>query len=257
MAIDPLSNTTRVERRNLLAVSTIAITSRAFSIVVDTIPVAGLSMHFSPGVFSFLLMISTVYFIIVFLLYYIIDLKDFEVPNHLAVTDKLYAEKVARFRSAEIGRLANIINATLGAGYRVVLSEIFSSVLSKADAMWPRKLDKSAAFATGPYSGDIIQLLYTAPNATSGAWITKTEDPDKFSKMEEFCFDTILRFGFRARIHRIRMMPWLYSVHMLYMFRLYAIDGVLPVFLGILAIASLYNAVDVTWLSGLVPAKIP
>lgn len=256
MAIDPLSNTTRVERRNLLAVSTIAITSKAFSVAVDTIPVAGLSIHFETGVFSFLLMISTVYFLVVFLLYYFVDLKDFPVPNHLKETDKIYSEKVAAYRQREIRRLNPLIEALMPPGYRAVVDDrLVGNALTDADDLWPQrsKFDASVSTAHGETP---IKLLYRGEGDKDSKWLKRSDNLELQQKAEEVLYKLLNTYGHRVHLYRMMLRPKLYAIHFLYMLRLYAIDGILPVCLAVLAVAALYNLIDVTWLSNLVPANI-
>src|SRR5262249_10848467 len=85
---DPLTQATRTTKRNLLAASVVAITFKAFDIVADKIPVAGMTITFDKGVFEFLLVMVLWYFLAAFVLYYYIDIENFPRTAHHESTDK-------------------------------------------------------------------------------------------------------------------------------------------------------------------------
>ncbi|TRC93903.1 hypothetical protein FJV77_20725 [Mesorhizobium sp. WSM4306] len=250
MAIDPLSGTTRVERRNLLAVSTIAITAKTFNISLQTIPIAGLSIRFDPGVFSFLLVVTIIYFGVTFILYYIIDIKDSQIPAHISRTDESYNKKVDKFTSKTSAKVELEIDGALPENYSPVFDhQSYQKILREADLVWPRKLEPSE-FLKGGHDA-IIRVLHHLPGEKSGKWVLSSDAA--YAGLAAIAQTNVWRYGLRVHLYRIFLRPWRYSIHSMYLFRLYGIDGVLPILAAVVSVAAIYNLIDLTWLSTLVP----
>src|SRR5436305_1195225 len=94
---DPLTPATRGAKRNLLVASVLAITFKAFDVKVDKIPVAGLSIDFDDRLFSFLLLTTTAYFLVTFVLYYFIDIRNLDTTTHQKTSDKIFSNKFSMF----------------------------------------------------------------------------------------------------------------------------------------------------------------
>lgn len=80
--VDPLSEVTRREKRNLLAVSLFIITLKAFDIHITEIEIDGNKVAFKEEAIPFIAMISGAYFAITFVIYWFIDYKNAETPEH-------------------------------------------------------------------------------------------------------------------------------------------------------------------------------
>lgn len=102
MSTDPLSNTTRATKRNLLVLSVLAITYRAFDVTVDRVPVTGgLSITLDPRVIVFLVSLCLLYFFCTFVLYYFIDMKNITPSSHQAKSKSSYLDNVSSFSNKQ------------------------------------------------------------------------------------------------------------------------------------------------------------
>jgi hypothetical protein len=84
---DPLSSATRATKRNLLIVSLLAITFKAFNVTTDKLSFLGLAMTYDQGTFEFLMAVSLFYLLLTFALYYYIDIRNFPRTSHQQRTD--------------------------------------------------------------------------------------------------------------------------------------------------------------------------
>ncbi|MCK5331485.1 MAG: hypothetical protein KAK01_08755 [Candidatus Marinimicrobia bacterium] len=78
MPYDPLSSSTRSNRRWLLGVSAAAIVVKAFGVTIDSIPAVGLDIKFDAELLPFVLGAAIVYFLISFCMYIADDLLNAE-----------------------------------------------------------------------------------------------------------------------------------------------------------------------------------
>lgn len=79
---DPLSELTRREKRNLLAISLFAITAKAFDIHLKEVELNGNKVSFDESAVPFVLVLAGAYFLVTFVMYWIIDIKNAEMPEH-------------------------------------------------------------------------------------------------------------------------------------------------------------------------------
>ena len=58
------------------------ITIKAFNVTIEKIPLGGLAIKFDNRVFSFLLLLALIYFLPILLIYYFIDIRNFNPTKH-------------------------------------------------------------------------------------------------------------------------------------------------------------------------------
>lgn len=89
MPKDPLNPATRLAKRNLIGLSALAITVRAFDIKIDKLPITGLTLSVNEGAFRVCAFIGIIYFFIQFFLYRMSDfLNNDEKDNKLIISNK-------------------------------------------------------------------------------------------------------------------------------------------------------------------------
>src|SRR4051812_6371044 len=119
---DPLSGATRATKRNLLVASVLGIAANAFRVSVDKIPIAGLSINFDDRLFSFLLLCVLIYFLGTFILYYSIDINNFEKTSHQTESEKRYRLRINDFDSHYLTLMQNDLQARAPKEFLVKLS---------------------------------------------------------------------------------------------------------------------------------------
>ena len=62
-------------------------------------------------------------------------------------------------------------------------------------------------------------------------------------------------YGRRYKLKQISLMPRLYAVRTTYFVRDYLTDGLLPIILGLFAIAALYDLISVQWIQNTAPTR--
>src|SRR5260370_13448666 len=127
---DPLSTATRATKRNLLAASVLAISANAFNVSVDKIPVGGLSITFDDRLFAFLLLIVLAYFLCTFILYYAIDMNNYEATGHQEKVEKALLQRLVSFSSKYSSKMQADLQK-LTTEYRILLHHAFSSFLTE------------------------------------------------------------------------------------------------------------------------------
>ena len=254
MGIDPLSNSTRVAKRNLLVASVAAVTYRAFSVKIQRIPVGNVSIEFDDRVFTFLLAIVLLYFLMTFLLYYFIDIRNTQPTMHFLGSEKRYHDKIsslasqteieilealrARFPAfgfASNGHLANLLRSIeIGSTYR--------RVDTKEENKGPRA-------AIGIYD-----LKTTTPHNPQGSMLQDQNEKMR-AESARIARALIRRYRRRFLTTRALALPRRYLVKLLYLTRDYFIDGALPVLLGAIALLAVYDVLSLEWLQHFAPAK--
>jgi hypothetical protein len=236
MPVDPLSSTTRTTKRNLLVASVLAITYKAFNVTIDKIPVAGLSINFDNRVFTFLLLITLLYFLLTFVLYYFIDIRNIETTAHQTASEKLFRDALHRFVSDYDSKLKKEVKERFP-DYDIPQIEIAGTLAGQlATGAYP----KVSKF---PGGRKIILDDYPEP---------KPEPDPAFVKTAHHM---LRRYKRSYWIRYFSLLPRRYSIRLTYLVRNYLTDGLLPIALGCFAIIVLYGKVGVQWIQLLTPAQ--
>lgn len=238
MGIDPLSPATRTTKRNLLLTSGLAITFKAFNVVVEKIPVAGFSINFDARLLNFLLLMGLVYFLITFVLYYFIDIRNFDTTPHQSAAQERFKRKVADFQEAYFYRMKasaeNLLPKDVGIHFMLMVHNYFNDSPSRA---------------VQSYS------IRKGRNPTSGIELGRGDNPGLYAPIDRLILRRLLRYP----AVRERMLI-LYRIHLslielAYLFRNYVLDGALPIVIAIVGFCSLYGIINVNWLQKIVPAS--
>jgi hypothetical protein len=235
---DPLSPATRATKRNLLIASVLAISANAFNVSIDKIPLAGLSVNFDDRLFAFLLVVSLVYFLCTFVLYYFIDIKNLEPTQHQEIVEKEYHERLVLFPQRYSKNVHNDLQ-TLAPEGCVVATVLGFDPSGNADAA-------NSSFSVkkrGPaYSPDDGLRLPQQENAAVYAAIQSRLDlwRGRYSR------------AFRANRRRAAAMVSL--IRATYSIRNYFFDGALPILLGLFALIAIIGHVDLRWIQNFLPS---
>jgi len=62
-----------------------------------------------------------------------------------------------------------------------------------------------------------------------------------------------VQFRYKRRAHSFMLLPSLYAVRILYFVRNYLVDGVFPFMLAALALAAIFQLIDLHWLRAWIP----
>jgi hypothetical protein len=248
MTTDPLSTATRTAKRNLLAVSILAITYKAFNVTVENIPIEGLNLKFQPGAFAFLLLSAVTYFLATFALYYWIDIKNMETTDHQRKTSEYYGNQLKDFRRAYAASLTSDIQAVLPKIWSVSRVETDPAIaLARYDvAPWSWRLINGASIVD-----EWLKAIYVRNHPNPARPLAQFPD---FVASATPVIQEFLRkyrwFSFRERCELNRgQIP----VNLVYLVRNYGLDGCLPCLLAVIAIAAMYGCINLTWLSRLLP----
>jgi hypothetical protein len=255
MPVDPLSSATRTAKRNLMVVSVLSITYRAFNVSVEKIPVAGLSIDFDDRVFIFLLAVSLLWFLLTFSLYYFIDVRNVQPTLHLVGSEKRYADAIGGYiginESHIVAKLRKAFptytfNST---GVGVLLRQIEAGNLYMAEqalgdgnVFSPRS---SLQILTWPYGRDHEPDVVQDDASNSRLFI----EAARIIRVE------LRKYKRRFCIYLLLRLPRRYAVRAAYLLRDYGTDGALPVALGIVALLGLFNLIGFGWLQHLTPPK--
>lgn len=253
MAIDPLSPATRAAKRNLLAISAVAITYKVFNVTIETIPIGGLKIDFERGAFTFLIICGLVYFGITFVLYYWIDIKNLERTPHQEVTTDKIKLKLSNFRYRTVQSVCSAIQNQLPPSNSIPagtsgLDENVFLILEAQEKSLLRRIGCDLRFTVVDNSGGDRQLRFVN--------VTTEECPAPFRAALDAAVKKIRWYRWRYLPYRLVMFAWTTSVRLTYGFRNYGTDGILPVALMLFAIAAMYDLVSVRWLVNIVPRSM-
>lgn len=255
MAIDPLSHATLVARRNLLAASVAAITYKGFNVDIQSISLFGAEARFDRGAIAFLLIATTAWFTVHFAFRFFIDMKNLDpTPHQITTKESVFNARQNLRQSAQNG-LATAIAETLAAGYSLGGSE------------WPAG---HILFEKCEQFGFTIdeQMLYLGDEQRSTLKINALGDPNRVGTLDpvanrdiyEAPIAAMLRYlkGYqrRYRLLWLRQQPVLFWVGSLYIVSNYMIEGGVPLALGILALAAMYDHATLTWVKALLPLSV-
>lgn len=254
-ALDPLSQPTRTAKRNLLVVSVLAITYKAFDVTIDKIPVAGLSLTFDNRVFVFLLLVSLLYSFLTFVLYYFIDIKNIEATSHEELNEKRYKSGIDLFavqyddkiRKALAEKNPGYVYRGSYAGLMTVLRKIEVGKLYTESANMPSA--PSQLFTIHEVGKTISPFNPGLPLVSASA------HPKLYLDSSRLIRKLMRKYRRQFLFFKFRSWSQLNSIRLIYLIRNYGTDGILPVGLAIVAILALYELIPVDWLRRVAPPK--
>jgi hypothetical protein len=231
---DPLSPATRATKRNLLIASVLAISANAFNISIDKIPLAGLSVNFDDRLFAFLLVLTLVYFLCTFVLYYVIDIKNLEDTAHQTAAEKRYTDRLKSFGPSYGNLVHNDLQRFVPPRYTVTTTLGFD--------------DTSSA-----------QYEVRRPGSESKPWdplmdvIPREDDESLYAILDKRVNYFIRRFPRKRAANLWLARMNLYSMRATYFVRNYFFDGFLPIALGLFALIAILGHIDLHWIQKLLP----
>ena len=263
---DPLSGATRALKRNLLLVSLVAVTFKAFKIKVEHISVAGVNMDFDRGVFEFLILVSLVYFLLTFSLYYYIDIRNVRKTDHQVRTDAWQKTRIKEFifkywkQTNAMGQQPKRpphTEITINKKYMHLLERIAEKT------SYPTTLDTLQELgAVPPQTEDRIDYLSIATISPAGirniimedrGGQVESERREAILKVERIAVRRSEEFSKKYRRFKARLLPRIATVHAAYIIRNYGTDGLLPILFALVVLAVLYNFFDVSQLPNVLP----
>lgn len=250
MPIDPLSGTTRNAKRNLLVTATLAITYRAFDVSIEKIPIAGLVIDFNKGVFSFLLVLILLYFIVTFSLYYLIDIRNFEETLHQRTSASTHSNektlRIERFLSQGWNRASHRIKEPLSFRFN-----------DAANLFLREYLDANRSDRRELFLNLVPEQMYTLKN-DKRPWdpiADANEHLEAREYLNAYVIDLMPRIvSFERQSAAVESMRYT-GVRFLYAFRNYGSDGLFPIGLGIVALLAIYHAIPLQWLQEIAPPR--
>lgn len=254
MSADPLSTSTRTTKRNLLAASVIAIAYAAFDVTISKIPLAGLEIAFDQRLFSFLILSVLIYFTATFMLYYYIDIRNFERTAHQQSSDKEYSLKRDNFAHTyarwQLKKLARLLKRPV-----VIESVSLPGALLNLEAP---KFDYDRDFE-GHYSNAISTLVirqYTSKRRTESIPLYRDGAEGEFAIVERSLSGAMSRYLWWRRLYHLGLLPKRYGIRALYFIRNYLVDGVLPVTISLIAFLALFQIIDLHWIRDFAPLQV-
>lgn len=232
---DPLSPATRAIKRNLLVASVLGIAANAFKVSINQIPIAGMSISFDERLFAFLLFVTLSYFLGVFILYYAIDIKNIEITGHQKASQERFSVWGATFVRDESNNISKKLNLAAGENYEV---------------------------AFGQSGGDIGEQIRTKAYAVHNPsilrgfgndWLAREENLELFTSLDAV-FVKITRWHSLRRLKALLLANLsYYAIRLLYFVRNYFVDGLLPILLGLTALAAISGHLNLHWIPDLLP----
>lgn len=234
---DPLSSATRTTKRNLLIASVLAISANAFNISIEKIPLAGLSVNFDDRLFTFLLVLTLVYFLGTFVLYYFIDIKNLEPTAHQGETEQRYQRRLRVFPSQYSEMVRSEIEKLIPEGYVLNTTGNVSETGDAFDLKYTIRKRANRRLIAGT-TDEVLprtehETVFSAIDARLAYWTERY--PKAFAKNQRRA---------RATVNSIRTM---------YFVRNYVVDGALPIVLGLLAVTSVLAHMDLHWIQTFLP----
>lgn len=253
MITDPLSPATRIAKRNLLAVSILAITYKAFNVTIENIPIEGLNLRFEKGAFAFLLLCGAAYFGVTFVLYYLIDIKNVEETPHQQFTTQKFHDLISSRRRQSLFELAKKFEATLPeplyfGGWTPGPTDRLLENCEKRNF-----LINETALQLGTQNAF---FKISSRNVGGGNAIDPKTNAGVYEKPIQIALDHLHEYQRSMGRYKKLLRPWLISVKLMYAIRNYGTDGIFPIGLALFAIAAMYNIVDVQWITSFLPSGV-
>jgi len=230
----------QVNKRNLLIVSVLAISASAFNVSVDKIPVGGLSINFDNRLFAFLLLVTLIYFLCTFMLYYFIDIKNFKELPHQTTTEHAFRERVDRFPSRFDERVQRDLNTIVPPKYSLSINYLFHQ--------------HGAMTEFSPRFYTLFMANEKDPRGMFSEMVSRSQEEDLHKKIDDRLRYWINRYKCSKRLdwhrgHLVVMAP-----RSMYFMRNYFVDGILPIPLGFFALITILGHLDLTWMQNYLPS---
>jgi hypothetical protein len=250
MAVEPLSDSTRTAKRNLLIASVLAVTYRAFDVTIDKLPFAGIVVDFNKGLFAFLLTLLLGWFLVTFLVYYFIDVRNIEPPPHQEKGNQKYwadvEDRVQRFIHIMKNRADRALD---GSDVHVLYTAALGNLLRQLVRTPPSERERLILEAPP-------RALYELHMRNQmNSIVQHPARAREFEQADAAVTHALWRFSDFERGSAFIAKSRLAGLNSLYGFRNYVLDGVVPVILGILAILAMYQIVPLEWLKHVAPVQ--
>jgi hypothetical protein len=250
MAVEPLSESTKTAKRNLLVASVLAVTYRAFDVTVDKLPFAGIVIDFNTGVFAFLLTVLLCYFLLTFCVYYFIDIRNLEAPPHQTRSNEQYWEnvedRVQRFLHIAKNRADRAID---GGDVHVLYTAAMGNLLRQL-ARTPRAEHEQLILEAAPRTLYELHMR----NALSSV-VQYPARAEEFGNVDTVVNRALWDFPDFERGTLLMAKSRLAGMNSIYGFRNYILEGALPIALGVTAILAMYQVVPLEWIKHIAPVQ--
>jgi hypothetical protein len=237
---DPLSPATRATKRNLLIASVLAISANAFNISIDKIPLAGLSVNFDDRLFAFLLVITLAYFLSTFVLYYAIDIKNLGPTKHQIDAESGHTRKLENFSYIFTERIKTRLRKKVRPEFDI-----------------PDGTDIYGNQHTVEFFRDheyvVTQVAPDALGVRTIATVARTDNFDLYSSLDKRVDVWVGRYPAAWRWFYRKQRLLLFGTRAMYFTRNYFFDGMLPIALGIFALAAILGHIDLHWIQKFLP----
>ena len=234
---DPLSSATRATKRNLLIASVLAISANAFNVSIDKIPLAGLSVNFDDRLFAFLLVLTLIYFLCTFVLYYFIDIKNLEPTGHQGVVEQEHGKRLAQFPHSYGEKVRADLQTLAPPAFSIATTLSFSDKGVAGDNKY--KIPKNG---TRHLPG------------TSKAELPRSENEAVYAAINSRLDSWNRRYPKAFAANRRRAAATVNAVRATYAIRNYFFDGALPALLGIFALVAILGKINLHWIQQLLPS---
>jgi hypothetical protein len=249
MSTDPLSNATRNAKRNLLAVSVLAITYRAFDVSIDKIPIVGLSINFDSRVFVFLMSLCLLYFFCTFALYYFIDIKNLEPLSHQLASEHHFIERIGTFAGVNenlyMRRLEGLFPGFEFGGFNRIASLLRHI---EQDSVFQRENEARSVISS-------LRISVRGEQPLSFDHFHLAQDATLYNRAARELRQMMRGYKRRFLLLKARQFLRVRAIRLVYFIRNYGTDGLLPILLGITAMLALYNLIPLEWLRHIAPPK--
>lgn len=250
MAIEPLSPTTISIRRNLLAASIAAITYKSFNVHIDSVSFLGTTTQFDKGAVAFLLIATTAWLTAHFFVRFVIDIKNRELTPHQIATQEEISKARLNLRQSAQSKLAQTVAQSLPDGFSFGAWQypVTDRLFDHCERQNP-SIDEQIL--------NLNDERYTALTIMSrtGA-VSPIRDPELYRYPTQIMLEQLKQYRRDYTYLRWRQRPTIASVGFLYFVSDYMIEGLIPIVLGIVALASMYDLVGLRWLSILLPNSV-
>jgi hypothetical protein len=250
MAVEPLSDSTRTAKRNLLVTGVLAVTYRAFDVTIDKLPFAGIVIDFNKGIFAFILTVVLGYFLLSFCVYYFADIRNIEPPPHQSKTQDNYwtgvEDRVQRFIQIAYNRASRALEES---DLRVLYTERMAELLRKLSRVPRAEHD----VLIRQYGLEALFELHLRNQMNS--IVQHPARAEEFERINSVLAQLLAEFQTFERADIFTAKSRVAGVNSIYGFRNYVLDGALPITLGVAGLLAMYQVLPLEWVKHIAPAQ--
>jgi len=249
---DPLSERTRLAKRNLLAVSLLAIAYRAFEMNLTEMEIGGAKGQFQAAAVPFLLMAAGVWFFVTFVLSHHLDIRNRERENFEAWAEKKAEENEYRWEARLYERVGNRLLGLADElnGYEMVFGFSSRNIWDKVRSL-PRG---SALKHNAEILGSITEGILLRGTGRGGSSDIKRPGGEFREKCLCIAVDELELSRLRYDLERMFVNWPIYWVRGVYFARNSLFDFWLPVTVALYALGVLAFDWDASWVKAVSPA---